>query len=134
MSSQRSAPDATVAALVGMGFAMALANTPLFWLMAVATLIGAAIVYAVIRAGSRRHARAPRTQSAQTAHGVRVLVLFAIAFLITRVTPSAEWRMAYAAVGGLIVGVGGYVVLRLEAIEATREQDANAAGDEDVRR
>lgn len=141
MSPQRSAPDATVAALVGVGFAMALANTPLLWLMAVVTLVGAVLVYAVIRTGSRRHARTPRAQSAQTVHGARVLVLFVIAFLITRVTPPVEWRMAYAAVGGLIVGVGGYVVLRLEAIgprhraiDATREQDADAGGDEDVRR
>lgn len=113
--------DATIAALVGVAFAMAMANRPLLWFFAVVTLLAAAAIYAIIRLGLRRHGRAPLGQSAQTAHGVRVLVLFVVAFLLTRVTPPESLRMAYAALSGVIVGVGGFVVLRLEAAALERE-------------
>lgn len=115
--------DASVAALVGVGFALVLANSPTLWLLAVVTLFLAVAVYGFFRLALRRQGGTRLSSSAQTAHGARLLVLFLLAFAITRVTPQDEWRMAYAAAGGLIVGIGGLVVLRLESAALARERD-----------
>lgn len=110
--------DGTLAMLVGVGFGLALFNSPITWLIAVVLLILAAGLYAFltvkfVRLGDRRPVPA-----AQRAHGVRVIALFAIAYLLTRIVPPPDWQLLYAVGGGLLIGIGGYVVLRWE--ERTR--------------
>lgn len=106
--------DGTLALMVGVGFGLALYNSPTTWLIAVVLLILAAGLYAYItvkfvRLGDRRPDLA-----AQRAHGVRVIALFAIAYLLTRIALPPDWRLLHALGGGLLIGIGGYVVLRWE--------------------
>lgn len=110
--------DGTLAMLVGVGLGLALYNSPITWLIAVVLLILAAGLYAhltvkFVRLGDRRP-----DPAAQRAHGVRVIALFAIAYLLTRLVPPPDWRLLYSIGGGLLIGIGGYVVLRWE--ERTR--------------
>lgn len=106
--------DGTLAVLVGAGFGLALYNSPTTWLIAVALLVLAAGSYAYLTFRFVRLRDRRPDPAAQRAHGVRVIALFVIAYLLTRLVPPADWRLVYALGGGLFVGVGGYVVLRRE--------------------
>lgn len=106
--------DGTLATLVGAGFGLALYNSPTAWLIAVVLLILAAALYAYLTVKFVRVGDSRPDPAAQRAHGVRLIVLFAIAYLVTRFTPPPDWRPFYAVGGGLLIGVGGYVVLRWE--------------------
>lgn len=113
--------DASIAALVGAGFGLALLNTPATWMMAVLLLLVAIAIYGVLRIGLRRKRPVVLAENARTTHGVRVLVLFAVAFGITRLTPPEDLRTWYALGGAVVVGLGGYLVLRLEEAALLRQ-------------
>lgn len=122
--------DGTLATLVGVGFGLALYNSPTTWLIAVVLLILAVGLYAYlsfkfVRVGGRRP-----DPAAQRAHGVRLIVLFAIAYLLTRFAPPPDWRSLYAVGGGLLIGVGGYVVLRWE--ERARARGRSSGRDDRI--
>lgn len=119
----------SVAGLVGAGFGLALLNTPTMWLLAVALLFVAAVVYAILQFGLRRRRPHVLSQAARTAHGIRVIALFVIAFGITRITPPEHLRPWYALAGALVIALGGYVVLRLEEAAILRELAAARLGD-----
>lgn len=114
----------SVAGLVGAGFGLALLGTPTMWLVAVVLLFTAAVVYAILLFGLRRRRQHVLSQSARTAHGVRVIALFLVAFGITRITPPESLRPWYALAGAVIIAVGGYVILRMEESAILREIEA----------
>ena len=114
----------SVAGLVGAGFGLALLQTPTMWLVAVALLFAAVVVYAILQFGLRKRRAHVLSQSARTAHGVRVIVLFLVAFGITRITPPESLRTWYALAGAVIIATGGYVILRMEESVILREIEA----------
>lgn len=120
--------DGTLAALVGLGYGLALFNSPTTWLIAVVLLILAAAFYAFlvfrfVRVGDTR-----QDPSAQRAHGIRVIALFGLAFWLTRIDPGEQWRLLYAVGGGLLIGLGGFLMLRLEERARRRAAGSGVSG------
>ena len=105
--------DSTIAVLVGVGYGLALFNSPATWLAAVVLLVVAVVLYgAIVIRFVRRDQRTP-DPIAQRNHGIRLIVLFALAYVFTRVDPG-DHRLLFALGCGLLIGAGGFVVLRLE--------------------
>lgn len=124
----------SVAGLVGAGFGLALLGTPTMWLVAVVLLFAAVVVYAILQFGLRRRRQHVLSQSARTAHGIRVIVLFLVAFGITRIAPPESLRPWYALAGAVVIAAGGYVILRLEEAAMLREiKAAPEVSDDDDR-
>lgn len=106
--------DGTLAVLVGVSYGLALYNSPTTWLIAVVLLLVAVACYAFLSFRFVRLGAAGANPSDQRAHGVRLMVLFAIGFVITQLDPPAQWRLLTAVGGGVLIGLGGFLVLRLE--------------------
>jgi hypothetical protein len=123
-----------LAALVGVGYGLALYNSPMTWLLAVILLIAAALFYAFLTFRFVRIGHTRPDPSAQRSHGVRLIALFAIAYVLTRLEPPADWRLLYAVGGGALIGLGGFLVLRLEERGRARAAEgAASAGESDDR-
>ncbi|WP_432559085.1 hypothetical protein [Granulicoccus sp. GXG6511] len=106
--------DGTLAALVGIGYGLALFNSPTTWLLAVVLLVIAVVLYAILTFRFVRIGQQRPDPAAQRAHGIRLIALFAIAYLLTRIDPAPEWRLLHALAGGGLIGLGGFLVLRWE--------------------
>lgn len=104
--------DGTLAVLVGVGYGLALFNSPTSWLIAVVLLLLAVGGYGFLTFRLARLGAGPPDPVAQRAHGVRVIVLFAVGYLFSRIAVPAEGRLLYAVGGGLLLGLGGFLVLR----------------------